>query len=197
MQPSRKRDGKPVGEGDPGHSWDAAIAQARWEIRWGGRPGAQLGCSHRASAMGNPLGRARRGTVGMQPSRKRDGKSAGEGRGARLGCSHRASAMGSPLGRAGRLSAMDCAMERGRPSRLRWRAWRSGQGRKTSRPPAPNVNLPRDSLFGAGRRPDCFHCKPRRGAAARSKAGLDGDFNRFFLSWLQRVRLWKAWMRCA
>jgi hypothetical protein len=56
MQPSRKREGKSVGEAGGRHSWDAAIAQARWES-------AEEGAGN---------------TVGMPPP-KGGGKPAGEG----------------------------------------------------------------------------------------------------------------------
>jgi hypothetical protein len=139
MQPSRKREGKPVGEargtqlgcsrrpraagnplgrvrrarlgcsprasarGNPlgrreGHSWDAAAAQGRREIRWGGCAGHGWDAAL-AQARGEIRWGGARDTVGMQPSRKREGKPVGEARGTRLGCSPRASARGNPLGR--------------------------------------------------------------------------------------------------
>ena len=139
MQPSRKREGKSVGLGAPGHGWDAALARARGEIRWAWRAGARLGCSPRASARGSPLGWARVGTVGMQPSRKREGKPVGLGAsghgwdaalaqargevrwagrdGTRLGCSPRAGARGNPLGwaRPGTVGMQPSRKREGKP----------------------------------------------------------------------------------
>jgi hypothetical protein len=114
MQPSAKAEGKPRGEG-AGNTVGMQPSRKR-EGKPGGAREARLGCSPRASARGSPWGgRGKHGwdaalaqargeargegagsTVGMQPSRKREGKPAGRAREARLGCSPRASARGSP-----------------------------------------------------------------------------------------------------
>jgi hypothetical protein len=99
--PSRKREGKPVGENAPGHGWDAALARVRGETRGEDAPGHGWDAALAQARGETRWGRTRRGTVGMQPSREREGKPGGErGDRAQLGCSPRASARGSPLGRA-------------------------------------------------------------------------------------------------
>ncbi len=86
--------------------WDRSLLRA-------GR--TRLGCSPRASARGNPLGRVRAARLGCSPRASARGNPLGRVRAARLGCSPRASARGNPLGRAQGLGCSPRASARGNP----------------------------------------------------------------------------------